>query len=188
MPKIDYIEEKIEIPEEIELQLKDKSVKVTGPKGEILKDFSHTKIGFKKSNKKLELSMEYPKKKEAALVKTIASHINNMIRGVIEGYTYKMKVVYSHFPITVKVVDNKLQIENFIGERAMRYAPIEKNINITIKGDDVIIEGSDIQSVSQTAANIQQATKIKDKDPRVFMDGIYVYQKLIGEKVLWKLV
>ena len=111
-----------------------------------------------------------------------------MINGVTSGYTYKMKIVYSHFPITVKVEGNKVIIENFIGERSKRYAKIMPGANVEIKGDDVIITGIDKESGSQTAANIQQATKIKDKDPRVFMDGIYVYQKIVGDHIFWKLI
>ncbi|MHA1410320.1 MAG: 50S ribosomal protein L6 [Candidatus Odinarchaeia archaeon] len=188
MPKAEYIEEKISVPEGVSIELNNKIVKVSGPKGEISKDFSHAELDLVKLNNGIKLSILYPRKKDVALLKTIASHIKNMVNGVTEGYTYKMKIVYSHFPITVKVVDNRVQIENFIGERAMRYADILPGAKVSVKGDDVIIEGIDIQAVSQTAANIQQATKIKNKDPRVFMDGIYVYQKLLGQKILWKLV
>jgi large subunit ribosomal protein L6 len=42
------------------------------------------------------------------------------------------------------------------------------------------VQGTNIEDVSQTAANIQQATKIKNKDPRVFLDGIYIYERMEG--------
>jgi len=101
-----------------------------------------------------------------------------------------MKIVYSHFPINVKVMGDKglVVIENFIGERAPRYAKIYGNVKVTVQGDDVVIEGIDINEVSQTAANIQSATKIRNKDPRVFLDGIYVYQKAVGDEVFWKII
>jgi large subunit ribosomal protein L6 len=41
----------------------------------------------------------------------------------------------------------------------------------------VVVEGIDLDEVAQTAANIQQATKIRRKDLRKFLDGIYVYSK-----------
>ncbi|HDM44934.1 MAG TPA: 50S ribosomal protein L6, partial [Candidatus Bathyarchaeota archaeon] len=106
--------------------------------------------------------------------------INNMIKGVTEGFVYKMKIVFSHFPISVRVDGDQVLIENFTGEKSPRRAKIIGDTKVTVKGDDIIIEGIDINAVSQTAANIQQATKIKNKDPRVFLDGIYVYETSSG--------
>ncbi|MEM2500147.1 MAG: 50S ribosomal protein L6, partial [Candidatus Bathyarchaeia archaeon] len=92
----------------------------------------------------------------------------------------KLKIVYAHFPISVKVSGDKVLIENFMGERAPRIAKIVGNTKIIVKGDDVIVQGINLEEVSQTAANIEQATRIKERDPRRFLDGIYVYEKLEG--------
>jgi large subunit ribosomal protein L6 len=43
-----------------------------------------------------------------------------------------------------------------------------------------VVQGLNLEDVSQTAANIEQATKVKKKDPRVFLDGIYVYEQNEG--------
>ena len=100
--------------------------------------------------------------------------------GVVDGFTIKMKVVYSHFPITVKVEGKKVLIENFQGERAPRICVIRGNTNVDVKGDDVIITGPVLTDVSQTAANVQQKSKVKNKDHRVFLDGIYRYSDSKG--------
>jgi large subunit ribosomal protein L6 len=100
-----------------------------------------------------------------------------MVKGVTEGFTYRMKIVFIHFPMTIRVQGNIVRIENFIGERYPRFAKIKGETQVRVEGDDVILEGSDIEDVSQTAANIQQATKIKNKDLRKFLDGIYVYAR-----------
>jgi len=71
-------------------------------------------------------------------------------------------------------------IENFTGERSSRKAKVMGDVKVLAKGDDVIVQGINLEDVSQTAANIQNATKIKNKDPRVFLDGIYVYERLEG--------
>ncbi|MBS7635615.1 50S ribosomal protein L6, partial [Candidatus Bathyarchaeota archaeon] len=92
----------------------------------------------------------------------------------------KLKIVYAHFPISVKVNGNKIIIENFMGERSPRTAKIIGDVKVSVKGDDVIIQGINIEDVSQTAANIEQATRIKNRDPRRFLDGIYVYEKMEG--------
>jgi large subunit ribosomal protein L6 len=129
-----------------------------------------------------EISVEttWPRKKEASTVGTVHSHINNMIKGVTKGFTYKLKVVFAHFPITVKVKDDTVIIENFTGERSPRTAKIMGNSKVSIKGEDVIVQGSDLEDVSQTAANMELATKVRRKDPRIFLDGIYTYEHTEG--------
>ncbi len=102
-----------------------------------------------------------------------------MITGVTKGFTYKLKIVYAHFPMNVKVDETKRNviIENFMGERSPRIIKIDGNVDVKVSGDEIIIKGIDLGEVSQTAANIENATKIKKKDQRVFLDGIYVYIK-----------
>jgi len=103
-----------------------------------------------------------------------------MITGVRKGFTYKLKIVFSHFPISVKVKDKTVLIENFTGERNPRKSKIVGNAQVKIQTEDIIVQGVDIEEVSQTAANIEQATKVKRKDPRVFLDGIYVNERIEG--------
>jgi large subunit ribosomal protein L6 len=122
----------------------------------------------------------WPRKKEASLVGTIESHIKNMITGVTKGYTYKMKIVFSHFPITVKLEGRSVSVENFTGERRPRRANILGDVKVTLETDDIIIQGSNLEDVSQTAANIENMTRVTNKDPRVFLDGIYVYERNVG--------
>ena len=111
---------------------------------------------------------------------TVASHIKNMIIGVTQGYTYKMKMIYAHFPMSVRVEGDRVLIENFGGERAPRVAKVMPGVKVVVKGEDVYVMGIDKEAVGQTAANIQLATRVKDKDPRVFLDGIYVEEKRVG--------
>ncbi|RLA93346.1 MAG: 50S ribosomal protein L6 [Deltaproteobacteria bacterium] len=172
----------IEIPENVEVEVKGRTVTVKGPKGVLTKDFSHAPVSISLEDKTLTVKTYWPRRKEDSMVGTICSHIKNMIKGVTEGFVYKMKIVFSHFPITVKIDGDTILIENFTGERNPRKAKVVGDVKVSVKGDDVIIEGIDINEVSQTAANIQQATRIKRKDPRVFLDGIYVYEKIRGAK------
>ena len=112
------------------------------------------------------------------MVGTIRSHISNMIYGVKHGFTYKMKIVYAHFPMTVKVKGKLVTIDNFLGERHPRTAKIiGDDVKVSVKGDDVTITGINKENVGQTMANIEQATKIKGRDPRIFQDGIYLVDK-----------
>jgi large subunit ribosomal protein L6 len=103
-----------------------------------------------------------------------------MITGVTKGYQYKLKIVFSHFPISVKLQDKSVLIENFTGERRPRRIKLIGSVKVKIEPDDIIVEGSNLEEVSQTAANIEQATRVRNKDPRVFLDGIYVYERNEG--------
>ncbi|MHC3129602.1 MAG: 50S ribosomal protein L6 [Candidatus Bathyarchaeota archaeon] len=170
----------VEIPEGVEGKLEGRIVTIKGEKGELVRDFSHAPINIQLEDKTVTVQASWPRKKEAALVGTVRSHIQNMIKGVTKGFTYKLKIVFSHFPITVKIKEKTLTIENFTGERNPRKAKIMGETKVTVKGDDIIVQGINLEDVSQTAANIQNATKIRNKDPRVFLDGIYVYEKHEG--------
>ncbi len=97
-----------------------------------------------------------------------------------KGYLYRMKVVFAHFPVTVKVKGDTVGVENFMGERSARSAKIVGDCKVSVEGDDIIIKGVSLEDVGQTAANLEQATKIKRKDQRIFLDGIYVYEKKKG--------
>jgi large subunit ribosomal protein L6 len=167
----------IQIPDKVDLKLEGRKISVKGPKGELTRDFSRLPINFSLSDKTLTIEVNWPKKKLISLIGTIGALINNMIKGVQKGYTYKLKVVYAHFPITVKVQRDSVIIQNFSGERYSRIAKIVEGTKVTTKGDEIIVEGIDLEKVSQTAANIELATILKDKDPRVFLDGIFISEK-----------
>jgi large subunit ribosomal protein L6 len=184
--KTTHFEKTIPILEDTTVSVDGKHVTVQGPKGELSRDFSHADVDIRKTRTKIIVSAEYPRSRQIALIGTIVSHIENMMLGVIHGVTYKMKVVYAHFPPSVKVQGDRLLVENFYGEKSPRRAKILPGVTVTVQGDDVILEGIDIELVGQTAANIQHSTKLRRKDPRKFHDGIYVYEKQLGERH-WKI-
>ena len=182
MAKAVIVEERIEIPEGVDVEIKGKRVRVKGPKGSLERDFSYAnKIQISKEENEIVIKTYFARRKEKALVGTIASHIDNMIKGVTKGYRYWLKVIFTHFPVSVKVQGDKVIVENFLGEKAPRIAKIHGNVKVEVKGSDIIVEGIDLEAVAQTAANIEQATKVKGFDRRVFVDGIYIYKKEVIE-------
>jgi large subunit ribosomal protein L6 len=170
----------VEVPDDVTLSIKGKEVTVKGAKGSLTRDFSYAPISIEGDGKNVRISAKWPRKKEAALVGTIFSHINNMITGVTKGFTYKLKIVFSHFPISVKYQDKSVLIENFTGERRPRRVQVSGDVKVKIKAEDIVITGTNLEEVSQTAANIEQSTKVRRKDPRVFLDGLYVYERNEG--------
>ena len=177
MPVAAYIEERVKIPENVQVEINNNEVIVKSGNKELKRQFEHPKIGIKKEGDEVVIACEYPRRKDKAMVGTIRAHINNMIKGVTEGFTYKLKIRYAHFPMKVSVKGNEVIIENFLGEKHPRRARIMEGVTVKISGEDVIVTGIDKEKVGQTAANIEQATKIKGRDPRVFQDGIYIVEK-----------
>jgi len=170
----------IQVPDGVAINLEGRKVTVKGAKGTIERDFSFIPISINADGNTVRVWAEWPRKKEAALVGTIHSHIQNMISGVQKGFTYKIKIVFSHFPISVKVQDKIVLIENFTGERRARKAKIRGDVKVKVGAEDILVQGLNLEDVSQTSANIEQATKVKRKDPRVFLDGLYVFERNEG--------
>lgn len=178
--RLPEISRTIQVPEDVTVSLKGKVVTVKGEKGQLTRDFSFATVDIEAEGKNVRISAKWPRKKESALVGTIDSHIKNMITGVTKGYCYKLKIVFSHFPISVKLQGKSVLIENFTGERRARHAKILGDVKVKIETDDIIVSGVNLEDVSQTAANIEQATRVRGKDPRVFLDGLYVYERNEG--------
>ena len=162
------------IPDNINVTVENKTVKVKGPKGELSKTFKYFfDIKIEKKNNKIVVTSTSDRKKVRAMIGTIIAHIRNMVQGVTEGFTLKMKVIYSHFPVTVKVEGNKVFINNFLGETVPRVADIVGDTKIQVSGQDITITGPSKDDVGQTCGNIEIACRISKYDRRIFQDGIY---------------
>ena len=190
MARAVLVRETVEIPNNVTVEVQGKKIKVKGPLGEIEKDFSHAhNILISKQNNNIIIETYIADKRTRALVKTVASKINNMIGGVVKGYRYKMRVIYAHFPIEVTVNEKQgiVTIKNFLGRKDAITAKIIPGAKVRVQGKkDVVVEGIDLDAVAQTAANIHLAAKLRGKErlsphgreggPGV-LDGIYVYEK-----------
>jgi len=169
--------DEIELPKGVQVALEGGTVKIKGPKGEVSRKLSHPRICVEAKGDKIIISCDMPRMKDKALAGTFGAHIRNMVEGVTTGFEYRMKIVYAHFPIKASVKGDSFIIENFLGEKHPRKARILGATKVTVKGDQVVLAGPDVEAVGQTAANIETATKIKGYDPRVFQDGIYITEK-----------
>lgn len=167
-----------DVPQEVNVDLKENVLHVKGPKGEVEKKLKFSKdIKLEKVDSKIKASSEIDERKIKAQIGTIIAHIRNAIEGVTKEYTYRLKVVYSHFPVTVKVEKDKVMIQNFLGERTPRVAKIVGGANVKVDGADITVTGVNLEEVSQTAANIEQACRIVGYDKKIFQDGCYIVSK-----------
>ena len=162
------------------MALQGRTLSVKGKLGEARKSFDKINVNLGVEGNRVTVSPFSAKKKDNVIINTVTSIINNMVTGVTKGFTYKVKVVYAHFPITVKTKGRQVLVENFVGERSPRVSDIVGDTKVTVEGDDVIVKGVSLEDVGQTAANIELATKIRRKDQRIFLDGLYIYHKEEG--------
>ena len=177
---VDKLATELEIPEGVTVTYNKPMITVQGPLGKTWKSFKKIPVTIEVIEGKVLFKAQGTRNKNRAIMNTARSLIRNLCEGVVEGYTIKMKIVFSHFPITVKVDGKTVLIENFQGERAARKTKVWGDTKVIPKGDDVIITGHVLTDVSQTAAEIENGSRVKNKDHRVFLDRIYKFEKKKG--------
>ena len=176
----------------VEVYIKNRRVVVKGPRGTLRRDFSHQFVDIKKEGNKVVVDLWFGLHKNIAVVRSICTHIRNMITGVTHGYRYKMRFVYAHFPINVAInkEGKKVEVRNFLGEKRVRHIHMLEGVTVAkseAQKDEIILEGNDIEAVSTSgkwwhfgwyvAAQIYQSVLVRNKDIRKFLDGIYVSDK-----------
>jgi len=178
--------EELTIPEGVNVSIKSRLITVTGPRGTLKKNVRHVNMDIQliksKTGSKVLLSVWQGGRKHVACLRTIKSLIENLISGVTKGFQYKMRSVYAHFPINCIIQDGgaALEIRNFLGEKTVRHVQMLDGVTVAeskAQKDEIIIEGNDIENVSQSAASIQGACRVRNKDIRKFLDGVYVSEK-----------
>jgi len=167
----------VDLPQGVTAKVAERELTVKGPNGSATKVFTRIPVDVEVKGNQVRVIPFTGKKKDVISANTVSSIIRALVHGVTKGYEYKMKVVFAHFPVTVKVKDDQVLIENFMGERSPRLAKILAGCKVSTEGDDILIKGTSLEQIGQTAANIEQATRIKRKDQRIFLDGVYVYEK-----------
>jgi large subunit ribosomal protein L6 len=173
---------KIEVPEGVMVKLDKNILTVKGPKGELSRKFTSKKIKIDCKGNAVELTAHKATKREKMLAGTFESHIKNMIKGVKEPYVYELKICSSHFPMTAEIKQNVLYVNNLLGESLPRTMTIRKGVTVTVNGAIIKVESLDIELAGMTASAIEELCKIRDKDRRVFQDGVYIISKA-GQKV-----
>ncbi|KAI1079436.1 60S ribosomal protein L9 [Whalleya microplaca] len=182
-----HSQETLEIPEGVKVHIKSRNVTVEGPRGKLSKDLSHLAVNFSRPQKNvIGIEIHHGSRKNVATLRTVRTLINNLVIGVTKGFKYKMRYVYAHFPINVNVEKNgetgnfDVEIRNFIGEKLVRRVVMQPGVDVEIsknQKDELLILGNSLEAVSQSAADIQQVCRVRNKDIRKFLDGMYVSEK-----------
>ena len=167
----------LQIPDDVTADVDHLDLTVEGPNGAVTRRLWYPDVSVDVEDEMVVISSDADDAKTTATVGTFESHVQNMFHGVTEGWEYEMEVFYSHFPMQVNVEDGAVVIENFLGEKAPRRTTIHGDTDVSVDGEELTISGADKEAVGQTAADIEQLTKVSGKDTRVFQDGVYITQK-----------
>jgi len=177
----------LDILDGVKVTIKSRIVTVEGPRGKLVKNLGHLAVNFghpKKST--ISIEIHHGNRKNVAALRTVRSIIENLIIGVTKGFKYKMRYVYAHFPINVNIEKNaetglyEVEIRNFIGEKIVRRVTMHEGVTVEVsksQKDELFLEGTSLDNVSQSAASIQQICRVRNKDIRKFLDGLYVSEK-----------
>ena len=172
MPRIE-----IELPEDVSATTDRFDLTVDGPEGSVTRRLWFPDVTVSADADAVVIESEAEDAKTKATMGTFESHVENMIHGVTEVWEYRMQVHYSHFPMQVSVEGEEVVIQNFLGEKAPRRAPIRGDTEVEVDGDEIVLSGPDKEAVGQTAGEIEQLTRVPDKDTRIFQDGVYIVEK-----------
>lgn len=172
---VPMMKRKINIPAEVQVEIDGRKIKITGSNGKLQREFPQM-VDVRIEGKEIVLRSG-DRRKDKAVLGAWAAHVQNMIRGVTRGFGCKLRVVYRHFPMSLQVRGDKVMISNFLGERKPRQARILPGVKVDISGQDVLVTGADKEAVGQTAANLEQATRLSKRDRRKFEDGIFIIEK-----------
>merc|ERR1711981_1264284 len=195
--KMKYIhsEETLTVPEGVKVTIKSRLVTVEGPRGKLTKNLNHLAVNFSHPKKDvINIELHHGARKNVATLRTVRTLINNLIIGVTKGFKYKMRYVYTHFPINVNVDKNsetglyEVEIRNFIGEKIVRRVVMQPGVEVEPsknQKDELQLFGNSLENVSQSAADIQQICRVRNKDIRKFLDGLYVSEKGNIEEDAW---
>lgn len=169
--------QEIEIPENVKAEISGNEVSISGDAGEIKKKFNLNKITLEKKGNKLIIGDKKATKSKKRMINTIAAHLRNMIKGANEKFQYKLKVCFSHFPMSVSIQGNQFIIKNFLGEKIERKMKITEGVEIKIDKDVITVISPNKELAGQVAAGLEAVTKIKNRDRRIFQDGIFITNK-----------
>ena len=171
------LRQEISIPEGVDVQVDGKVVTVKKGKHEVKRNLFFPTVNLERTDGTVKIEPKRFTKREKKIINTFKAHLNNMIKGVQEPFTYKVKICASHFPMNVSVNGKKVIIKNFLGEKVQREADIVDGVEVKVEGDLVVVTSADIEAAGQTAANCEQATRITNRDRRIFQDGLWLVEK-----------
>jgi len=171
---------KIKVPDSVKIKLEKGNIEIKGPKGELKLDI-HKNI---KVSQEDEYIMVEPKNIEKpgskALWGTVRMLINNMIKGVTDGYEKKLELQGTGYKVAVS--GKKLTMELGFSHAVEIEAP--EGIEFLVEKNIITVSGIDKQLVGEMAAQIRSKKKPEPyKGKGIRYVGEYVRRKT-GKKAV----
>lgn len=173
--KENFLTREVEIPKDLEINIENNEIIAKKQGTEIKRRFDRVLLA--KEENKIILKIKGETKREKKQINTVVAHVKNIILGLEKKFVYKLQICSVHFPMNVLIKDNSVIIKNFLGEAKERKAKILPNAEVKIEKDIITVESMDKEAAGQTAANIEKTTKVRNKDIRIFQDGIFMIEK-----------
>ncbi len=171
------LEVAVEIPQGITFSYENAIAKAVGPKGEVQKKLRYPRVYINVEGTNVLIGTKHFTMREKKIIHTFRAHIKNIIKGAMEGFEYHLVVVYAKFPMTVSISGNKFEVKNLLGEKVPRTYIVPDGVKVEVKGSDIKVSSVDKEKAGQTAASIEQLTKVTNLDRRVVQDGIFITKK-----------
>lgn len=171
------ISQVVEVPEGCQATYENRVLTVKGKFGEVSRKIYHPKITISAKGNEVSLSIPVATQREKRHLHTLESHIKNMMRGASQGHTYKLKVCSGHFPMNVSISGNALTVKNFLGEAVPRVCKIKDGVKVQVNGDVIEVSSTNKELAGSQASDLEQLTRITNKDRRIFQDGLFIIEK-----------
>jgi len=167
----------VKLPEDFSAEYEKGSLELEEDGETVEKELEHASVGIEVSSGEVTVSTDSDRADMHSIVDAFRSHVENLVEGLKDEHEYRLEAVYAHFPMDLSVQGDQVVIENFMGERNPRKAQILDGVSVKVNGEEVVVRGASKEKTGQTAANIEQACKKGDRDPRSFQDGVYITEK-----------
>ncbi len=170
--------EEIQIPNEISAEIREGFLILKKNDKEVKRKLNDL-INFKIIENKIIISSEKNRRIEKRLFGTFSAHIKNMINGLTKGFIYKLQIANVHFPMNViyNKEKNEIIVKNFLGEKKDRIIKLVPEVEVKIDKDIIELKGFDIEKTGHVATNIEKGTRVRNKDRRIYQDGIFIIEK-----------
>lgn len=175
--KMQNLREEIEIPEGVTVIAEGARMSISKGKAKNVRVFRDPRIAIAMEGNKIVLQVAKATRKEKMQVGTFAAHLRNMIKGVNEQWTYKLKVCAGHFPMNIAISGKQFIVKNFVGEKVPRVLELPEGVEVKIEGSDITVTSHDKEVAGRTAGSIELLCRRPGFDPRVFQQGIYIVEK-----------
>jgi len=174
------LSEEIILPSGVTASVNGSEIRLKKDSKEIIRKID-TSVKAKVEENKIILTAVRIRKNERRLMGAAKSHIKNMIDGLEKNFEYELEICNVHFPITANFdkAKGEFVIKNLLGERSPRVIKAfhPEKIEVEIKAPNIRIKSYDVEIAGQNAANLEKATRIRNRDRNKFQDGIFITKK-----------